>query len=209
MVEADHQVVRGPGGRHVQEAEVLGLVGLLLQGGPFVVARRPHRGRHPDLGPAVPPQDHLGVAVRSGPVEPGEEDHGEFEALGGVDGHDPHGVVVGLRQDDLDGPHLLRLLEVHPREEPVQVATVVVGELPGLVGDEAEPPPRVAGPAVVEGELHHPPDLDHLLHQPAHVEPPVPSVELPQHGQGPDHRVVPVDVHRERGQVVPGPPAAA
>ena len=199
-------MVGGPGGRHVEEAAGLGLVGLLLQGGPLVVATGPHRGVDLHLGPVMPPQDHGGPGGRPRPVEPGEEDHGELQALRGVDGHDAHGVVVGLRQDHLDGLHPLLLLEGGPRQEAVQIPAVVVGELPGLVGHEAEPPPGVPGPTVVEGQFHHPSPVDDLLDQPAHVEPAATSVQLPQHAHGLHHRVVAAGRRRRHGQVVPGPP---
>ena len=77
----------------------------------------------------------------------------ELEALGGVDGHDPHGVVVGLRQHGLGDPGALRRLLVDPLEVGPQAPAGGLAPRPRLVDHEPQPPPHVAGTAFGEAEL--------------------------------------------------------
>ena len=82
---------------------------------------------------------------------------GELQSLGAVDRHDPHGVIVGLGQDGLGHPGPLGRLAVDPVQVLAQVAAGGLAPRPGLVDDEAQPPPDVAGPALGEPELEGPP----------------------------------------------------
>ena len=123
-----------------------------------------------------------------------------------MDGHDPHRVVVDLGEDGLGHPGPLGVLEVGPGQEATQIPPEGVGELARLVGDEAEPAPRLAGALLVEGQRHQRALGEHPLDQRAHVEPPAVPVELGQGALAGRHRVVGPEGARRRLPVVPAAP---
>ena len=86
-----------------------------------------------------------------------DDGDGELESLGAVDGHDSHGIVVALGQDGLGHPRTFGRLQVHPAQVLAQIASGGLAPRPGLVDDETQSPPHVAGPPFGEAELHGPP----------------------------------------------------
>ena len=115
--------------------------------------------------------------------------HRELEALGPVDGENPHAVVVGLGQHRLGHPGVLGPLEAGPLQIAAQVAAAGVGPGPGLIDQEPQPPPRVPGPARHHRRLQRPPIPQQLLQQHGRAGPPPGIVQLPQMGQAVGHRV--------------------
>ena len=87
-------------------------------------------------------------------VEAGEDDDGELDALGGVDRHDAHGVVVLFGDDGLDDLGVGLGLVLGPVEELAESGAVVVAEGAGLVEEESVAGPVFAGLALDDGELH-------------------------------------------------------
>jgi hypothetical protein len=146
----------GPGAGDVEEAEPLvvahllvdGSVGLELVGddlAPHPVAHWPAVAREVDLD---------GAASTSGPGRQARDDGDrELEALGGVDRHDAHGVVVGLGQHRLRDPRPLGGLLLDPVEVGAQAPAGGLAPGPGLVDHEADAAPHVAGPALGEAQL--------------------------------------------------------
>ena len=158
VVEADHEVVLGPGGGHVQQPTLL----RLLEAPILLAPRRVPLGlevpvvlvTEPDLGPRTTPR-HDRVPLIAVGVEARQHDHRELEALGPVHGHDAHSVVVGLGGDRLDPIGSTVGLRGDPGHELGQRGAADLHETPGGIGQEAVPPPVVPGPAVGQGELDH------------------------------------------------------
>ncbi len=109
----------GSGAGHVEEPEPLVVAHLLVDRDRGLELLGHHRLAHPVADPpAVPREGDLHVAppgtgARRQAAHDGDR---ELEALGGVDGHDPHGVVVGLGQHRLGDPRALGGLLVDPVE---------------------------------------------------------------------------------------------
>ena len=197
-------MVLGPGAGHVEQADAFveahllvdGLPGLELVGGDVLAEPVAHAtgGREDHLGRGGAALGHGGHAAHDGDRE--------LQALGGVDGHDPHGVVVGLGQDRFGHPAALAGLAGDPLEVLPEPAVRGLAPPPGLVDDEAEAPPHVPGPALGEAQLEQAPVPGDAVEQLAGG-PPVPFVvELTEVGDAGQDRPV---GHRVglRSQVVP------
>ena len=74
-----------------------------------------------------------------------------------MDGHDAHGVVVGLGQDRLGDAGAVGELELDPAEVLAKVSPGGLAPRSCLVDDEADPAPHVARAAFGESEVHGPP----------------------------------------------------
>ena len=159
-VHRHHEVVAGAGHRHVEEAQLLvevhllvdGRVALELLGGDAL--RDAHR-----VGVAVvrEREDHARPVSRRLRGHARHDRDRELESLGAVDGEDAHRVVVGLGEHRLDDPRALAPLQVGPGEEVAHAAALGVGERARLLDHEAHAPPQVAGPPVRESDLEHSP----------------------------------------------------
>jgi hypothetical protein len=155
-----HQVVLGPGQRHVQQAALLG--GVLGRGesGGLVEPRRP-LPRHVDEAAAGhrPGAGRRVVEHREGHLHLGHvpgirhQDHRPLQALGGVDGLDLDGVGVGLEPPLA----LLGFLDV----------LVDVG--PGLVHGDVEPSDERPEPAASPHGVHLLGDVGEVGHDPLPV----------------------------------------
>ena len=155
-VQRDDQVVHRSGARDVEEAEALVVAHLLVDRdvGLEVVGDDLRADAIADRA-AVLGEVHLhGAALPAGPRgETGDDGDRELEALGGVDRHDPHGVVVGLGEDRLGDPGPLGGLLLDPVEVGAQAAAGGLAPGAGLVDHEPEAAPHVAWAALGEPEL--------------------------------------------------------
>ncbi len=150
------------------------------------------RGPHADLRDPVFGPDHR---RRAGPVgrvalQPGQDDDGEFEALGTVDRHHPHGVIVGVRGPDAPDATVALGPEVGPGEKGPQGPARRLVEEPGLVQQPPQPLPVVTGTAMRQSQCEAaqlPEGGDHHVRR---FGPPPPPVQTVQHGHGLGHRVV-------------------
>ena len=124
-----------------------------------------------------------------------------------MDGQDPHGVVVALGQDRLGHPGPLGRLHGDPVQVLAQVAAGGLAPGPGLVDDEAQPPPHVAGPALGEAELQGPSVPGDAAQQLGRGGPRALVVERPQVGQADPDRIVGRHGVGLVGQVAPASPA--
>ena len=107
-----------------------------------------------------------------------------------MDGHDAHGVVVGLGQDRLGDPGALGRLQLDPAQVLAQAAVGGLAPGPGLVDDEPQPPPHVARPAFGEAELERAAVAGDAVEQ-LRRRLPVPAVvQAAQVGEADAHRVV-------------------
>ena len=186
VVQAHHEVVPGP--RHPDVEQAVGLE-RVERTFAFVGVVEPERRQLPApaqlRGPVLGPQ-HRG-ASRSGrhvALEPGQDDDGELEPLRPVDGHDPHGVVVGIRWAHASAAPVVLGLELGPGQERAQRPTHRLVEEPGLVHEPTQPLPVVAGSVIGEAEL----EAAQLLEDPRHhgrgLAPPSLVVQARQHRHG-------------------------
>ena len=102
-----------------------------------------------------------------------------------MDGHHPDGVDIGLRQNRLGDPGAFLALPSDPGEVGPEAAVLSLRPRPGLVDDEPEPAPLVAGPRLRGGHLEHPAVVDQqrqhrVRGQPA--DPVVQAVQVVQRG---------------------------
>jgi hypothetical protein len=213
-VERHDQVVLGPRAGHVEQPDALVVRHLLVERDAGLVRLRDDRAPDPDQALLAGRPQHLGprpAALGLG-RQPGEDGDRELQPLGGVDGHDPDRVVVGLGQDGLGDPAALRGLLADPGQVLAQRAVGGVGPGPGLVDHEPHPAPQVAGPAVGLAELEDPAVAHHPVGQLAGRRPQARRVQLAQVGEPRGHRVARRDVLGRRGAVVEaaavGPPVA-
>ena len=182
VVAAEHQVVHGPSGRDVQQADALATGRFLVgeDGGP------PTSGLElacpeTDLGPFVGPQ-HLGLAT--GPAcKAGDHGDRELQSLGTVNGEDADGVVVGLRDHGLEEVGVVLHLLERPDHEAAETGAAAVAPFAGLVDDEAQSTPVVARSTLRGGELDQAQLPDDLLHQLVGREPPPALVPITHGGQ--------------------------
>ena len=159
-VQRDDQMIAGPGAGHVEQPDPLVEAICSSMGAhsryswrghvlPELVPDAPAAGRREHhLGRGRPPLGHGRHARHDG--------DGELEALGAVDGHDAHGVVVALGQDGLGHPGPLGRLRLHPAQVLAEVPAGGLAPGPGLVDDEAQPAPHVAGPSLGEARAPGP-----------------------------------------------------
>ena len=155
VVQADHEVVLGPGGGDVQQSTLLGLLEALVgfadvevAGGLEVVILPPEA----DLRSLRTPGHDRRAGVPVG-VEAGQDHHGELQALRTVHRHDAHGVVVGLPDHGLDAIGAALGLRRHPGHELGQGRPARLDEGPGGVGQEPVAAPVVTGTAAGQGQL--------------------------------------------------------
>ena len=107
-----------------------------------------------------------------------------------MDGHDAHGVVVGLGQHRLGDPRALGRLLLDPVEVLAQAAAGGLAPGPGLVDHEAQPAPHVAGPALGEAELEGPAVAGDAVEQLGRRLPVALLVQRAQVGEAGPHRIV-------------------
>ncbi len=205
-MDADDQVVPGPGGGDIEQANLLAVVEIGLAGGERGVARSGQPTAGGQLR-AVRSEEHP-RSRRPGPgrAGAGDDDDRELQPLRRMDRHDPDGVEVRLRKDGFGNPGVVDRLAVDPGQEPAQVAARSVGEQPRLVDDEPEPSPRLPPAGPIERQQQQSPVLDHPLDEDADVAPPSRLVVRPQRPEPDDHRVVRRQI---AGRVRPEVPAAA
>ena len=140
----------------------------------------------------------LGVQMTSAPPrarlrpggEPGEHDDRELQALGGVDRHDAHGVVVGLGQDRFGDADAVGGLAVGPREVLPQRAAAGLAPHAGLVDQVPQPPPHVPRPGGRGRHLEDAAIADEAVEQLARRRPVPVGGEALQVGHGVADRVV-------------------
>ena len=124
-VPADQQVVAGPRGGDVGQADLLGdaMGGFCL--GQFSVSGSTdaHAGR----SDGYPRHSGVGIHQHGGRIGAGriikvaQDDDGKLQALGAVHRHDAHRVVVALRRRQLVDPAVVIPLHLGPQDELVQV----------------------------------------------------------------------------------------
>ncbi len=125
VMQAHDQVVTRPGHAHVQKAVLLERVEGTLA---LVGLVEPQRAKPPPASklrrPVLAPQHRRrSLPGRHIALEPGQDDDREFEALGAVDRHDAHGVVIGVRRAHATAAPVVLGLEVGPSQERPQRAT--------------------------------------------------------------------------------------
>ena len=164
VVEADHEVVLGPGGGDVQQPALLGLLEALVgladvevAGGLEVVTLPPEA----DLRSLRAPGHDRRTGVPVG-VEAGQHHHRELQALRAVHGHDAHRVVVGLPDHGLEAVGAALGLRRDPGHELGQGRAPGLDEGPRRVGQEPVTAPVVSGTASGQGQLDQPALPHHL-----------------------------------------------
>ncbi len=119
-----------------------------------------------------------------------------------MDGEDPDGIHVGLREHRDGGTELVVGLELGPAQEATQARGLGVGELPGVLDHHPVEPPRVPVMSGGEADVHQPPfphhGLDHLGDGPVRSL----AVAVAEIGEGRGHHVGIAG----RAVVVPPPP---
>ena len=85
----------------------------------------------------------------------GQHGDRELKTLRAVDGHDPHTVVVGLRQHRFRHPGIVGTLKAGPTEVGPQIDTAGIDPGPSLIDHEAQPPPHIARVAAGDRGLEH------------------------------------------------------
>jgi hypothetical protein len=146
-------MVGGSGAGHVQQSASLGVAHLLVDGlvaGEHAVVTL--AGEHPGV---VRPHDARGLRAPRTGGQAGDHRDGELEPLGGVHGHDAHGVEIVLGQDRVGDP-ALRGLELRPLQVATDAVAAGVGPRPGLLDHVAQAPPHVPGVRAGEGEVERP-----------------------------------------------------
>ena len=156
-MERHDEVVDRTRARDVEQPPPLGVAHLLVDRLELVVdvvaisaGERPCPGWPHDAGRRA--------ALRLG-GEPRHDRDRELEALGGVDGHDPHGVVVVLGQDRV-GDAALGRLEPRPRQVAADAVPAGIAPRSRLVDHVAHATPHVAGIGTVERDVEHAPLVD-------------------------------------------------
>ncbi len=135
------QVIDGSRARYVQQPSALGVAHLFVDRlvgdeHPVVAAS----GEHPAV---VRPHHAVGDCSARLGRQPGDDGDRKFEALGGVDGHHPDGVVVVLGQDRV-GDAGLRGLQRGPLKVAPDTVTAGVSPGAGLFEHESQAAPHVA-----------------------------------------------------------------
>ena len=190
--QAQDQVVAGPGGRDVHEADVLRgghhvfpVLQVLEPLGAEAVSFRPKT--HFDTAVGAVKEGWLTPAVTLG-VDAGQHHHRELQALGRMDGHHPHRLLVRLGHRRLGDPGALRHLVLHPSDESAQWAAARGCELPGPLHHEPVPAPLLPHPRMSRCRLHQPPVPHEAVYEVSGGLPDTVLVKAPQYRQGFRHR---------------------
>ena len=93
----------------------------------------------------------------------GQHGDRELKTLRAMDGHDPHTVVVGLRQHRFRHPGIVGALKAGPTEVGPQIDTASIDPGPSLIDHEAQPPPHIARVAAGDRGLKHTPLSDESI----------------------------------------------
>ncbi|MEZ5262744.1 MAG: hypothetical protein R2755_13455 [Acidimicrobiales bacterium] len=200
----DDQVVAGPGGGHVQQPQLLEAVHLRFEVGSGLVELGGQRLAQAQLRRAVFAPQHADppAAAPRRRAHTAQYGDGELQALGAVHGHDPHGVLVELGQQRLVHRGTVGALQRRPVEEGPQPSPARVLERPGLVHEEAQPPPHVGGARRTEAEQEAVALAQHPAQQLGGAVPPAVEPQAAQVGEGEADRLVRRQaVRRLRAQV--------
>ena len=167
--QAEYQMVPGPGGCHVHDADVLG------RRHPIVVFSQlfeTGRGKtlvgraNTHLDPAGRPiHDDLVAGSRRSGVEAGENYHGELQSFGAVDGHHPHRLFIRLRHGSLGDASAFVDLVVHPPQEIAQRPSAGAAEQRRLLHQETVTAPLLPHPDLTGGRLQQPAIADKPVDQ--------------------------------------------
>jgi hypothetical protein len=172
VIQEQDQVVACPRCRHVEETVALRrLVRFLLRldvvhGAEFEVrAARARANRNRDgAGPAVESQDVVLVAAPN--AEAGQEDDGELQPLGGVDGEHAHRILVIVEASAFVVEDRPTSAALQPLNESAQALGALGLEGPCLLDDEAGATEGVPVAGVVHARLHEAALADEALDEP-------------------------------------------